>query len=66
MKGAGAREELEGAANAIRTLGGKAEDFFDYTLEGCGERAVIKVKKISQTPAKYPRPSAQISKKPLI
>lgn len=66
LKGAGAREELEGATNAIRILGGKAEDFFDYSLEGCGERAVIKVKKISQTPAKYPRPSAQISKKPLI
>lgn len=66
MKGAGAKEELNAASNAIKILGGKTEDFFDYNLPGCGERALISIRKISQTPPKYPRPSAQISKKPLI
>lgn len=66
LKGAGAKEELTDATAAIKILGGKTENFFGYTLDGCGERAIISVRKISQTPPKYPRPSAQISKKPLV
>ena len=57
LKGAGAKEELDDATAAIKILGGKTEDFFNYTLDGCGERAIISVKKLSQTPSKYPRPS---------
>lgn len=65
LKGAGAKEEIEDAKKAIDTLGGKLVRTDIFSLEACGERAVIHIKKISQTPPKYPRPSAQIAKKPL-
>ena len=36
-----------------------------YKLNGTEPRSIVVIKKISQTPPKYPRASAQISKKPL-
>ena len=65
MKGAKAAQELEAAQGAVRKLGGEIIKSEEFTLPVCGERTILKVKKISQTPPKYPRPSAQISKKPL-
>ena len=65
MKGAKAAQELEAAQGAVRKLGGEIIKSEEFTLPLCGERTILKVKKISQTPPKYPRPSAQISKKPL-
>ena len=65
MKGAKAAQELEAAQGAVRKLGGEIIKSEEFTLPVCGERTILKVKKISQAPPKYPRPSAQISKKPL-
>lgn len=65
LKGATAKEEIDGAGNSLKNLGGKIDGIKDFTLPGGDKRAIIKVKKISQTSAKYPRPSAQIAKKPL-
>lgn len=65
LKGATAKEEIDGAGNSLKTLGGKIDGINDFTLPGGDKRAIIKVKKISQTSSKYPRPSAQIAKKPL-
>ncbi|MGN1479104.1 MAG: 16S rRNA (guanine(527)-N(7))-methyltransferase RsmG [Acutalibacteraceae bacterium] len=65
MKGAKAAQELAAAQGAVKKLGGQILDSAEFTLPVCGERTILKVKKISQTPPKYPRPSAQISKKPL-
>lgn len=65
MKGAKAAQELAAAQGAVRKLGGEIIKSEEFTLPVCGERTILKVKKISQTPPKYPRPSAQISKKPL-
>lgn len=65
MKGAKAAQEIEAAQGAVRKLGGEIIKSEEFTLPLCGERTILKVKKISQTPPKYPRPSAQISKKPL-
>ena len=65
LKAATAKEEIESAGNSLKTLGGKIEGINDFTLPGGDKRAIIKVKKISQTSPKYPRPSAQIAKKPL-
>ena len=50
---------------SLKTLGGKIDSINDFTLPGGDTRAIINVKKISQTSPKYPRPSAQIAKKPL-
>lgn len=65
LKGATAKEEIDGAGNSLKTLGGIIESTNDFTLPGGDKRAIIKVKKISQSSPKYPRPSAQIAKKPL-
>ena len=65
MKGAKAEEEIADAKKAIGILGGKIIDKKTFTLSDGGERTLIIIKKISQTSAKYPRVSAQISKKPL-
>ena len=65
MKGAKAQEEIEAANNAIKTLGGEIIDKKSFTLSDGAERTIIIIKKISQNLPKYPRPSAQIAKKPL-
>ena len=65
MKAAKADEEIESAENAIKLLGGKVSEIKHLNIENCGERCIIITEKISQTPPKYPRASAQISKKPL-
>ena len=66
MKGAKGSEELGCAEKAIAVLGGETEKTESFILPDGGERVLINVKKISHTATKYPRPSAQISKKPLI
>ena len=48
------------------TLGGETQKTETLILPDGGERVLINVKKISHTATKYPRPSAQISKKPLV
>lgn len=65
MKSAKAQEELQLAEKAISTLGGKTVGQKSFTLSDGGERTLIIIKKISQISPKYPRPSAQIAKKPL-
>lgn len=65
MKGALAEKEIENATNALKVLSGQIEENFNFNLCNTGERNIIKIKKISQIPTKYPRVSAQISKKPL-
>lgn len=58
-------EDIESAAGAVGKLGGKIEMIKDYTIPNGDSRRLVVVKKISQTPTKYPRSSANISKKPL-
>ena len=68
MKSLSAPLELDGAQNAITTLGGVVEDVIYYTLSDGNEelsRAIIIIKKQAPTPKKYPRNNSQISKKPL-
>ncbi len=65
LKGASALQEIDDAQSSLRTLGGKIQDKFQFSLPGGDKRAIISVKKISHIPPKYPRVSAQIAKKPL-
>jgi 16S rRNA (guanine527-N7)-methyltransferase len=68
MKSLATSEELNEAEKAISTLGGKVENVFSYTLTNGKEeieRSIIVIRKISNTPIKYPRNNSQISKKPL-
>lgn len=61
----GPNEPIKPALQAIRMLGGSLEDTIEYTLPGGDARVIYVVKKISQTPTKYPRNSGQIKQKPL-
>ena len=65
MKSTKTEEEVASAKGAIKILGGKIKEIKELSIDNCGERYIILTKKISQTPPKYPRASAQISKKPL-
>lgn len=58
-------EDVLTAENAVKVLGGKIVGVHDYTLPNNDARRVIEIKKVTETPAKYPRPSAKIKKSPL-
>ena len=60
----GPSEDLSEGENAVRILGGEIEKLSEYELFG-EKRRIVHVKKISQTPPKYPRNSSQIKKKQL-
>lgn len=66
MKSVDSDGEIAAAASAVKALGGGLERVQDYEIPGTDirHRAVI-VKKISETPKKYPRTFAKIKKKPL-
>lgn len=66
MKGAQANEEFKESLNAINTLGGKLEKKYFFELpENGGERAIAVVRKVKNTPKKYPRQSGKIKAKAL-
>ena len=68
MKSLSTDEELEEAKKAIDILGGKVEKVFTYTLTDGNEtieRSIVVIRKIKNTPSKYPRNNSQIAKKPL-
>ena len=66
MKSTDHQAELEEAEKAIRLLGGKVERRADYTIPGTEiTHSAIIIRKVSDTPAKYPRRWAQIKKSPL-
>lgn len=65
MKGSSGKDELAQADNAIKTLGGEVAKFAEFTLSNGDKRSIIIIRKISQTPTKYPRKSKKIDTKPL-
>ncbi len=59
-------EELEESKKAIFLLGGKIEEEIKFTLpESDISRSLIKIKKVSATPKKYPRKSGLATKEPI-
>lgn len=58
----GPSEDISIGMNAVNILGGQLENDIRYILNG-EDRRIVTVKKISQTPPKYPRNSGQIKKK---
>lgn len=65
MKGPASEKELHEATKALSILGGSSGKIICEKLPSGDERNFILIKKISQTPPKYPRISAKISKQPL-
>lgn len=65
LKGPDLEEEIAEAKPAIRLLGGEIEEVSEYTLPDESGRTIVVIRKISQTPAKYPRIPAKIKKQPI-
>lgn len=65
MKGPEAKAETVDAQFAIAQMGGTLTIVENFELPGGLRRSIVKIKKISQTPAKYPRNALNIAKKPL-
>jgi len=65
MKGPGGEAEAAEAVAAIEILGGELCGIKEFELSDGSKRNIIIIKKISQTPTKYPRTWARISKYPL-
>ena len=59
-------EEIENAKNALEILGGKIEKIEEITLPNSDiKRNIIIVKKVKNTPSKYPRKPGTPSKEPI-
>ena len=66
MKSVDSEQEVNNAKNAIKTLGGRIEKVVDYTIPGTEvQHRLIFIKKMQETPKKYPRAFAKIKKNPL-
>ena len=64
MKGTAAAEELAEAKGAINKLGLKLESVTEFPIDDTAH-SVIVLRKVSPTPAKYPRRYAKIKQSPL-
>lgn len=66
LKGPLADEELRDARRAITVLGGKVEDVFEAEIPFTDlKHKIIIIKKVGQTPLKYPRKSGIATKTPI-
>jgi len=68
MKGDNVEEEITLSQNALKVLNLKIEGKTEYNYIVDGEeynRTILSIKKINNTPSKYPRNYGQIKKKPL-
>ena len=67
MKGANIEEELNEAKKAIEVLGGEIEVVEKFYLPDTDmERNIVVIKKVKNTPNKYPRKAGMPSKQPII
>ena len=66
MKGPEVTEELREAEKGIRLLGGEVERVAEYAVPGTELRHnAVLIRKVSETPKKYPRKWGQMKKQPL-
>lgn len=66
MKG-NSEQEISMSGKALEVLGGKIEEVKEFTLPDTDiKRSVIIIRKLRQTPTKYPRKAGKPSKEPLL
>lgn len=65
MKGPNYKEELKEARNAIKILGGEIECIESLNVNEDLERNIIVVRKVKETPKKYPRGQGKPLKEPI-
>lgn len=67
MKGANIEQELEESKKAIKVLGGEIEKIEKITIPDTDYiRNIIIIKKVAETPNKYPRKAGKPSKEPIV
>ncbi len=66
MKGNAPTEELEGAKKAIREMGGELESVKEIVLPSGINHCLVIIRKVIQTPSKYPRKAGTPAKNPII
>lgn len=64
-KGPGYMEEIELSKKALEELGGSVEKIEEFILPDGSERYILVVRKINETPSKYPRKAGKVTKKPI-
>lgn len=65
-KGGDSDQEVKQAERAVALLGGKVETIHKFTLPGTDMgRTLVEIKKIKNTPRRYPRKAGQPAKEPL-
>ena len=62
----GTSEDLELAKKSISTFGGKISKDVTYQIPPQDSRRIIVIKKVANTPNKYPRISGKIKSKPIV
>jgi 16S rRNA (guanine527-N7)-methyltransferase len=66
MKGTDIQQEVDRANGALSLLGGRIITIETFSLpENSGERSLVLIEKVKQTPSVYPRKAGTPSKKPL-
>ncbi|MCI5727894.1 MAG: 16S rRNA (guanine(527)-N(7))-methyltransferase RsmG [Clostridium sp.] len=66
LKGPAIEEELDGAKNAIGTLGGKLKEIIELEIDGTElKHNVVIVSKVKPCLEKYPRKAGMVTKKPI-
>lgn len=66
MKGPNYKEELKEAKGAIKLLGGYVDKVIEYDLpNNLGSRSLIVIRKIKNTPHRFPRAGGKPRSKPL-
>lgn len=66
MKGPDCKAEVDEAKCAVALLGGELESVEDYTIPGTEiVHSAVMIRKVKDSPARYPRRWAQIKKQPL-
>lgn len=61
----GLSEDINSSNNAIKILGAKIINDINYTIPPEDNRRIVVIKKVCNTPKKYPRISGKIKSKPL-
>lgn len=67
MKGSNVKEEIENASKALEILGGQIEKVEEIILPDSDiERNIVIVRKVKNTPNKYPRKAGMATKEPIV
>jgi 16S rRNA (guanine527-N7)-methyltransferase len=66
MKGEDIDEEIDVSKRAVFLMGGKIEDVIEYEISGDIRRKIVIIRKVAETPGKFPRKPGIPEKSPLM